>query len=96
MTTTVLRRIQAVLAVGAFVVVAQAAGCGGSDTGNKNGSSGNNTTSGQTCNEEHSCGGCGCTCSSGPNKDKSCCNNGDSTCGCTDSNRCDQFCHYCM
>jgi len=52
-----------------------------------------NSSSSQTCNEQHLCQNGSCTCTAGPNKDNSCCDPNDSTCT---SNKCDTYCKYCQ
>ena len=54
---------------------------------------GGNTNTNQTCSEEHLCQNGSCTCSTGPNKNNSCCNPTDSTCT---TNKCDTYCKFCQ
>ncbi len=65
--------------------------CGGSS--NSSGSGGGGGSSNQTCMQQYDCVNGSCTCSSGPNKNNSCCDPNDSNCT---NNKCDTYCRYCQ
>ena len=82
----------------AALALAAASGCGDDgDDGDGDGSSSGESSSsggssGETCDEKHSCINGACQCDAGPKQGQSCCDLDDANCT---TDKCDSFCKYC-